>query len=294
MENRINVLITGAQGQVGNEFRFLAFTHPQFRFILADSKSLDITKPQQVLNFLKKNTPQYVVNCAAYTAVDKAEKEVKLATRVNVNGAKNLAKACHIMGATLIHLSTDYVYHNSQNTPFKETDKVSPKGVYAKTKLRGDIAALKFNEKTLVIRTSWVYGVFGNNFVKTMLRLGKERPELSVVFDQIGTPTNARDLAKAVLHIISDLNKGLVKMDVARGIYHYSNEGVTSWYDFAQAIFDIRDMDCVVKPIESSQYPTPAQRPPFSVLNKNKIKEIFEVHIPHWRESLMGVLKDLP
>jgi dTDP-4-dehydrorhamnose reductase len=294
MENRINVLITGAQGQVGNEFRFLAFTHPQFRFILADSKVLDITKPQQVLNFLKKNTPQYVVNCAAYTAVDKAEKEVKLATRVNVKGARNLAEACHTMGATLIHLSTDYVYHNSQNTPFKETDKVSPKGVYAKTKLRGDLAALKFNEKTLVIRTSWVYGVFGNNFVKTMLRLGKERPELSVVFDQIGTPTNARDLAKAVLHIISDLNKGLVKMDVARGIYHYSNEGVTSWYDFAQAIFDIRGMDCVVKPIESSQYPTPAQRPPFSVLNKNKIKEIFEVKIPHWRESLITVLKDLP
>jgi dTDP-4-dehydrorhamnose reductase len=293
MENRISVLITGAQGQVGNEFRFLAFTHPQFRFIFTDSKTLDITKPQQVLNVLKKQAPQYIVNCAAYTAVDKAETEVKSATRVNTNGAKNLAKACQELDITLIHISTDYVYHNNQNTPFKETDKVSPKGVYAKTKLKGDLAALKFNEKTLVIRTSWVYGIYGHNFVKTMLRLGKERPELSVVFDQIGTPTNARDLAKAILHMISDLNKGIVKAEEAKGIYHYSNEGVTSWYDFAKAIFDIRDIDCQVKPIESIQYPTPAQRPPFSVLNKNKIKNVFEVKIPHWRDSLIGVLKGL-
>jgi dTDP-4-dehydrorhamnose reductase len=294
MENRITVLITGAQGQVGNEFRFLAFTHPQFRFVFTDSKTLDITKPQQVLNVLKKQAPQYIVNCAAYTAVDKAETEVKLATKINTNGARNLAKASQELDITLIHISTDYVYHNNQNTPFKEADKVSPKGVYAKTKLKGDLAALKFNEKTLVIRTSWVYGIYGHNFVKTMLRLGKERPELNVVFDQIGTPTNARDLAKAILHMISDLNKGIVKAKEAKGIYHYSNEGVTSWYDFAKAIFDIRAIDCQVKPIESSQYPTPAQRPPFSVLNKNKIKEVFEVKIPHWRDSLMAVLKELP
>ena len=294
MENRITVLITGAQGQVGNEFRFLAFTHPQFRFIFTDVDVLDITKPQQVLNFFKKQTPQYIVNCAAYTAVDKAETDVKLATRINVNGARNIAKACQAIGATMIHISTDYVYHNSQNTPFKETDKVSPKGVYAKTKLKGDLAALKFNDKTLVIRTSWVYGIYGHNFVKTMLRLGKERSELNVVFDQIGTPTNARDLAKAILHIISDLNKGLVQGEEAKGVYHYSNEGVTSWYDFTKAIFDIRGMACNVQPIESAQYPTPAQRPPFSVLNKNKIKQVFEVKIPHWRDSLIGVLKELP
>lgn len=294
MENQITVLITGAQGQVGNEFRFLAFTHPQFRFIFTDVDVLDITKPQQVLNFLKKHTPQYIINCAAYTAVDKAENDVPLATRINVNGARNIAKACQAIGATMIHISTDYVYHNSQNTPFKETDKVSPKGVYAKTKLRGDVAALKFNDKTLVIRTSWVYGIYGHNFAKTMLRLGKERTELNVVFDQIGTPTNARDLAKAILHIIADLNKGIVKAEEAKGVYHYSNEGVTSWYDFTKAIFDIRGIDCQVLPIESSQYPTPAQRPPFSVLNKNKIKQVFEVKIPHWRESLIGVLKELP
>jgi dTDP-4-dehydrorhamnose reductase len=294
MENRITVLIAGATGQVGNEFRFLSFTHPQFRFIFADSKVLDITKPKQVSDFIKKQTPQYIVNCAAYTAVDRAETEVKKASRVNVNGAKNLAKVCQDLDITLIHLSTDYVYHNNQNTPFKETDKVSPKGIYAKTKLKGDIAALKFNEKTLVLRTSWVYGVYGHNFVKTMLRLAKERTELNVVFDQIGTPTNARDLAKAILHIISDLNKGIVNATEARGIYHYSNEGVTSWYDFARAVFEIRGIACEVKPIESSQYPTPAQRPPFSVLNKGKIKAIFEVKIPHWRDSLVEVLKELP
>jgi dTDP-4-dehydrorhamnose reductase len=294
MDKQITVLITGAQGQVGNEFRFLSFTHPQFRFLFTDVDILDITKPQQVLNFFKKQTPQYIVNCAAYTAVDKAETDVKLATRINVNGARNIAKACKAIGATMIHISTDYVYHNAQNTPFKETDKVSPKGVYAKTKLRGDLAALKFNDKTLVIRTSWVYGIYGHNFAKTMLRLGKERSELNVVFDQIGTPTNARDLAKAILHVIADLNKGLVKVEEAKGVYHYSNEGVTSWYDFTKAIFDIRGIECQVQPIESSQYPTPAQRPPFSVLNKNKIKAVFELKIPHWRESLIGVLKELP
>ena len=292
--SQIKVLITGAQGQVGNEFRFLSFTHPQFRFMFTDVDDLDITKPKQVLNFFKKHTPQYVVNCAAYTAVDKAETDVKLATRINVNGARNIAKACQAIGANMVHISTDYVYHNTQNTPFKEGDRVSPKSVYAKTKLRGDLAALKFNDKTLVVRTSWVYGIYGHNFVKTMLRFGQERPSLNVVFDQIGTPTNARDLAKAILHIIADINNEKVTPKEAQGIFHYSNEGVTSWYDFTKAIFEIRGIDCNVQPIESSQYPTPTPRPPFSVLNKGKIKEIFGLEIPHWRDSLVTVLKELP
>lgn len=288
------ILITGAQGQLGNEFRFLAFTQPNYRFIYTDVADLDITKPKQVMNFFAKNTPQYVINCAAYTAVDKAETDVKLATRINVNGARNLAKAAQAFGAAMIHISTDYVYHNSQNTPFKEGDKVSPKGVYAKTKLRGDLAALKFCDKALVIRTSWVYGVYGHNFAKTMLRLGKERASINVVFDQIGTPTNARDLAKAILNIIQKVENQEVSLDTAKGVYHYSNEGVTSWYDFTKAIFEIRDIECEVNPIESSQYPTPAQRPPFSVLNKNKIKEVFGLKIPHWKDSLKTVLKELP
>ena len=288
------ILITGAQGQLGNEFRFLSFTHPHFRFIFTDVDGLDITKPQQVMHFFEKNTIQFVVNCAAYTAVDKAETDVKLATKINVNGARNLAKACQTHGATMIQISTDYVYHNNQNTPFKEGDKASPKGVYAKTKLRGDLAALKFCERTLVIRTSWVYGIYGHNFVKTMLRLGKERPSLNVVFDQIGTPTNARDLAKAVLKIMQKVSNQEVSREILRGVFHYSNEGVTSWYDFTKAIFEIRDIDCEVNPIESSQYPTPADRPPFSVLNKQKIKDVFGIEIPHWRESLKAVLKELP
>ena len=288
------ILITGAQGQLGNEFRFLSFTHPHFRFIFTDVDGLDITKPRQVMSFFSKNTIQFVVNCAAYTAVDKAETDVKLATKINVNGARNLAKACQVHGATMIQISTDYVYHNHQNTPFKEGDKASPKGVYAKTKLRGDLAALKFCERTIVIRTSWVYGIYGHNFVKTMLRLGKERPSLNVVFDQIGTPTNARDLAKTVLKIIQKVHNQEVSPEILRGVFHYSNEGVTSWYDFTKAIFEIREIDCQVNPIESSQYPTPAARPPFSVLNKQKIRDVFGIEILHWRDSLKAVLKELP
>ncbi|MBL7818405.1 MAG: dTDP-4-dehydrorhamnose reductase [Saprospiraceae bacterium] len=288
------VLITGAAGQVGNEFRFLAFTHPQFKFIYTDVEQLDITKLRETLRFFKRNTPQYVVNCAAYTAVDKAETDVALATKINVNGARNLAKACQETGATLIHISTDYVYHNNQNTPFKEGDRTSPKGVYAKTKLRGDSAAIKFCERALVLRTSWVYGSYGNNFVKTMLRLGKEREQLNVVFDQIGTPTYARDLARAILKVIEKIENQEVDSKILRGVFHYSNEGVTSWYDFTKAIFDIREIGCQVNPIESSQYPTPAQRPPFSVLNKAKFRDTFGIAIPHWRDSLIACLKELP
>jgi dTDP-4-dehydrorhamnose reductase len=289
------ILIIGAAGQVGNEFRFLSFTHPQFRFMFADVvDGFDITKAQQTMNLLKRETPQYVVNCAAYTAVDRAETDAKLATKINVNGARNLAKACQAIGATFIHLSTDYVYHNNQNTPFKEGDKTSPKGVYAKTKLRGDNAALKFCDRTMILRTSWVYGSFGHNFVKTMLRLGAERTDLSVVFDQIGTPTYARDIAKTVLTILQKVENQEVTADVLRGVYHFSNEGVTSWYDFTAAIFEMRQLTCRLDAIESSQYPTPVERPPFSVLNKSKIKNTFNIIIPHWRDSLAACLKELP
>ena len=288
------ILITGAAGQVGNEFRFLAFTHPQFKFIYTDVEQLDITKLGQTLKFFERNTPQYVVNCAAYTAVDKAETDVALSTKINVNGARNLAKACQATGATMFHLSTDYVYHNNQNTPFKEGDRTSPKGIYAKTKLRGDLAALKFCERAIVLRTSWVYGSFGNNFVKTMLRLGKEREQLNVVFDQIGTPTYARDLARAVLNVIQKIENQEIEPNILRGVFHYSNEGVTSWYDFTKAIFDIRGMTCQVNPIESTQYPTPAARQPFSVLNKAKFRQTFGLSIPHWHDSLIACLKELP
>jgi dTDP-4-dehydrorhamnose reductase len=290
------ILITGAQGQLGNEFRYLAFTHPQFSFLFTDVEQLDITKRQATSKFFAKHKPQYIVNCAAYTAVDKAEQDTVLARKINVDGARNLAKAAAELDATLIHISTDYVYHNTQNTPFKEGDRESPKGVYAKTKLRGDRAALKFNPKTFVVRTSWVYGTFGHNFVKTMLRLGKERKSLGVVFDQIGTPTYARDLARAILTIVQKIeNQDIIQEVLYKGgVFHYSNEGVTSWYDFTKAIFQIREIDCAVLPIESSAYPTPTQRPPFSVLNKQKIKDTFQISIPHWRDSLESCLEELP
>lgn len=287
------ILITGAHGQLGNEFRFLSFTNAQFQFIFSDVDSLNITKLNAVRNFFSKNSVQYVVNCAAYTAVDRAETDVKLATRINVAGARNLAKVCKENSSVLIQISTDYVYHNRQNTPFVETDVVSPKSVYAKTKLAGDKAVLKYNYASLVLRTSWLYGTYGHNFVKTMLRLGKEKTDLSVVFDQIGTPTYARDLAKAILQIINKLESKEVSRAEAHGIWHYSNEGVTSWFDFAQAIFDFSELTCRVHPIVSAQYPTPAARPPFSVLNKDKIKKVFGIHIPHWQNSLRECLKAL-
>jgi dTDP-4-dehydrorhamnose reductase len=208
-----------------------------------------------------------------------------------VYGVRNLARACASQDARLVQLSTDYVYHNSQNTPFVETDLPNPQGVYAKTKLEGDYAALDSHPGgAMVIRTSWVYSSFGHNFVKTMLRLGTERKELNVVFDQIGTPTYARDLANAMLTIIQKAENQEVEKESLNGVFHYSNEGVTSWYDFAIAIFDLKNMPVRVNPILTSAYPTPAKRPPFSVLNKGKIKATFSLEIPHWREALKACL----
>jgi dTDP-4-dehydrorhamnose reductase len=291
---QLNILITGAEGQLGQEFRFWSPEYSNCTFIFTDRNELDITKLKSVTTFFAAHPADYVINCAAYTAVDRAETEQQLATKINVLGAKHLAQACQTTNATMIQLSTDYVYHSKQNIPFKETDPVSPKGVYARTKLRGDLAVLKNCDKSFVIRTSWVYGVFGHNFVKTMLRLGKDRSEISVVFDQIGTPTAARDLAKAILDIILKIENQQIDPFLFKGIWHYSNEGVTSWYDFAKAIFELRNMPVRVKPIETILFPTPAKRPPFSVLNKDKIKKVFGIEIPHWRDSLIACLKELP
>jgi len=286
------LLITGANGQVGQCFRHLAVQYPDFQFFFAGSSDLDITDRRRLDQFLQKSKVEWIINCAAYTAVDKAEHEPNQARKVNVTGARNLADACAQRDIPLIHLSTDYVYHSRQNTPFREEDPVSPKGVYARTKLAGDRAVLKaYPTGAMVIRTSWVYSAFGQNFARTMLRLGAERPVLSVVFDQIGTPTYAPDLAAAILTIIQKVEMGEVSRNSISGVWHYSNEGVTSWYDFAQAIFDLQKLPCRVRPIETREYPTPAQRPPFSVLNKAKIKAAFGLEIPHWRESLKRMLR---
>lgn len=289
----MTILITGANGQVGQCFQQLAAQYPQWQFIFNDFPELDITGRKAVQHFFQRKNIHWCVNCAAYTAVDKAESEPALARKINVFGAKNLAEACAARGIPLLHLSTDYVYHNRQNTPFREGDPVSPKSVYARTKLAGDRAALKANPLTMIVRTSWVYSPFGHNFVKTMLRLGAERPSLNVVFDQIGTPTYAPDLAAAVLQVIQKIESKEAAVETLGGVWHYSNEGVTSWYDFAKAIFDIKKMPCRVRPIETKDFPTPAPRPPFSVLNKAKIKAAFGLEVPHWRESLEKCLAAL-
>ncbi len=280
----MNILITGSKGQVGNELQTLAADYPSFSFVFVDRDELDITDTQLVSNFFANQRFDYCLNCAAYTAVDKAESDAETAQKVNVIGTQNLAKAAAANNCRFIQISTDYVYHTTQNTPFKESDPTNPQGVYAQTKLDGDLAALDVHADCLVMRTSWVYSSFGHNFVKTMLRLGAEKSELGIIFDQIGSPTYARHLAKAMLDIVQ---KNPAEFG---GIYHYSNEGVCSWYDFARAIFEISGIECKTLAIETKDYPTPAKRPHFSLLNKAKIKQAFDIEIPHWRSALQECL----
>ncbi len=281
-------MVTGSKGQVGQELAALSGSFPEFSFLFIDLDELDITDGAAVASFFTDNPIDYCINCAAYTAVDRAEEQPEMARLVNVAGVRNLANACKLSGAKLIQLSSDYVYHNSQNTPFKEGDECNPQGVYAITKLEGDEITIEAGG--MVIRTSWVYSSFGNNFVKTMLRLGSERNELGIIFDQIGTPTYAHDLALCLLKLVQKFGNKEIGENAFNEIYHYSNEGVTSWYDFAKAIFEIKNMEVKVNAIETSAYPTLAKRPPFSVLNKNKIKSAFDLEIPHWRESLIKCL----
>jgi dTDP-4-dehydrorhamnose reductase len=291
INNKTSILVTGSKGQVGQELKVLSENYNSFSFTYIDVDELDITDALAVNLFFKKNKFDYCINCAAYTAVDKAEEFESVAYKVNTLGVKNILESCQLNDCKLIQISTDYVYHNNQNTPFKEDDETNPQGVYASTKLEGDQIALAGGG--MVIRTSWVYSSFGNNFVKTMLRLGAERAELGVIFDQIGTPTYARDLAKAILEIIEKFTNKEVGQDIFPSVYHFSNEGVASWYDFAMAIFEMSNISVKVNAIETKDFPTAAKRPPFSVLNKNKIKETFGVKVPYWRTSLKSCLEIL-
>lgn len=280
------ILVTGADGQLGSEIQQLA-DRSRNTWWFTDRDDLDITDAGAVERYIATRKIDLVLNCAAYTAVDKAESEPELAAAVNTQGPANLAAACAKKRAWMIQVSTDYVYHqHPHNRPLLETDVPAPLGIYARTKLAGEQAALEALPNCLVVRTAWVYSSFGHNFVKTMRRLGREREQLSVIFDQVGSPTYARDLAKALLHIAEQWEIKLIDAEHFQGIYHYSNEGVCSWYDFAQAIFDLENTSCQVQPIETKDYPTPAQRPPFSLLNKAKIKAAFGLEIPHWRHSL--------
>lgn len=286
-----HILITGANGQVGSELQFLAEKYPNWQFTFTDYQDLDITKASEVNAFFAQHNFDYCINCAAYTAVDRAESEVEKATAINVTGVQHLATACEQHQVQLLHLSTDYVYHNDCNRPLVETDFTNPQSIYAITKLDGEKAAQQIFSSTCIIRTSWVYSSFGGNFVKTMLRLGRERDKLTVIFDQIGTPTYARSLAAAMLAMIEKVETKNVNVEALSGIFHYSNEGVCSWYDFAQAIFDLENINVQLAPIETKDYPTAAARPLFSVLNKAKIKSTFELTIPHWRTDLEACLE---
>ncbi len=287
----MKILVTGAYGQLGNEIKNLSTKFPSWNFLFTDVDALDITDEKSVEKYLHQNLPDFVVNCAAYTAVDKAESDRENATKINAIAPKILAKCVNITGAKFIHISTDYVFDGEGFRPYSEEDIVNPESVYGETKLAGERFCFEENPETIVIRTSWLYSTFGNNFVKTMLRLGKERGNLNVVFDQVGTPTYAADLAAAILEIISVTEKKPGKF--IPGIYHYSNEGVASWYDFSKAIFEISGMKCNVNPVLSIQFPTPAKRPNYSVLDKSKIKNTFGISIPYWKDSLKICIKRL-
>lgn len=280
----MNILITGCNGQLGSEIRLLEDNYPQYTFFNTDKDELDITNQLAVDDFVNRNEIDGIVNCAAYTAVDKAETDQKLCTALNTEAPVYMAAAIEKRGGWMIHVSTDYVFNGKKHTPYVETDTPCPDSVYGSTKLAGEFGVSKFCKKTMIVRTAWLYSGFGNNFVKTMMRLGREKAELGVVFDQIGTPTYARDLAVA---IFTAIEKG-----VTPGVYHFSNEGVCSWYDFTKAIHRIAGITtCNVKPLHTSEYPTPATRPAYSVLDKTKIKETYGIEIPYWENSLEECIK---
>ena len=287
----MRVLITGSNGQLGSEIKELASDYENLECVFKDLPELDICDAEVLNTFIIDQHINAVINCAGYTAVDKAEEEALIAQKVNSEGVLNLANALKKVDGKLIHISTDYVFDGNHSQPYKESDPVSPIGVYGQTKRAGELVVLNSSIDAIVIRTSWLYSVYGNNFVKTMLRLGNEKKSIQVVSDQKGTPTFAKDLAKTCLDILSDASS--TNISKKGSLYHYSNEGVTSWYNFATAIMEIGNIDCKVIPIETKDYPTQARRPMYSVLDKSKIKSDFKVTIPHWRDSLANCIKKI-
>ncbi len=277
-----NILITGAYGQLGSELKELSDNFPQFSFFFTDADTLDICDKEAVNSFVVENGITYILNCAAYTAVDKAESDSTLCFKINRDAVRNLGEVASANGAKVIQVSTDYVFDGSNCRPYNEEDQVCPKSVYGESKVQGEQALMEACADAAIVRTAWLYSSYGNNFVKTMIRLGNERESLGVIFDQVGTPTYAADLALAMMKMVVYAEEnGFVP-----GIFHFSNEGVCSWYDFAKKIHRLAAVDCKVNPIETSDYPTPAARPQYSVLNKKKIKSTFGMTVPHWEESL--------
>ena len=282
----MNILVTGANGQLGNEMQVLARENLQHTYFFTDVQELDICDEQAVYAYVSEHKIDIIVNCAAYTAVDKAEDNVELCDKLNNIAPGYLARAAQANGAAMIQVSTDYVFDGTAHIPYTEEEPTCPASVYGSTKLAGEQNVMDHCEKAIVIRTAWLYSIYGNNFVKTMIRLGQERDSLGVIFDQIGTPTYANDLAQA---IFAAINKGVV-----RGIYHFSDEGVCSWYDFTVAIHRLAGIaSCKVKPLHTADYPAKAPRPHYSVLDKTKIKDTFGIEIPHWEESLKRCINQL-
>lgn len=280
------ILVTGSNGQLGKELQQLATAYPQYKFVFASREDLKLHHFPLVENFFIATKPQYCINCAAYTAVDKAENETDVAMLVNGEAVGNLAAICKKYQTKLIHISTDYVFDGESEEPYSEDDTTSPVNTYGRSKLLGEELCMKENSDAIIIRTSWVYSAYGHNFVKTMMRLMSERNEINVVDDQIGSPTYAADLAKAILDIITSGKW-------QSGIYHYSNEGKISWYEFAVAIKELTKSNCTVHPISTSAYPTPAKRPHYSLLNKDKIVSTYHLTIPRWKTSLAKCVASL-
>lgn len=282
----MNILITGCNGQLGNEIQRLQQKYTQHQWFNTDVADLDITNQSAVELYIQQHQIDGIINCAAYTAVDKAETEMSICTAINTNAPAHLAQAIAQRGGWIVHVSTDYVFDGTAHTPYVETDTPCPNSVYGNTKLAGEQAVQKHCPNAMIIRTAWLYSTFGNNFVKTMIRLGKEKEELGVIYDQIGSPTYARDLATIILTAIE---QGIVP-----GIYHFSNEGVSSWYDFTKAIHRLAKINtCKVKPLRTDQYPTPAKRPAYSVLDKTKLKNTYKIEIPYWEDSLRDCIDQL-
>lgn len=294
MPNIKTVLVTGRNGQLGLSLKSLSAQYPQYQFTFTGRDELDLSCSKKIADYFDHNKFDLIINCAAYTAVDKAEDEQSLANTINYLAVRQLSEIALQNDSILIHISTDYVFDGTAHKPYVESTSINPQNIYGETKLKGEQAIQAIACNAIIIRTSWVYSEYGNNFVKTMLRLGSDREQLNVIFDQVGTPTYAKDLAISILTIADSLNSDQTDFQQDKvNIYHFSNEGVCSWYDFAKAIFELSNTQCVVSPIETKDYPTPAKRPFYSVLNKAKIKQQFKLNIPYWKDSLQACLKQL-
>jgi dTDP-4-dehydrorhamnose reductase len=294
MPNIKTILVTGQNGQLGQSLKALALKNQQYQFTFTGRNELDLSDPKKIAAYFEQNTFDLIINCAAYTAVDKAEEQQVLADTINHLAVKQLAETAQRNNSILIHISTDYVFDGTGHKPYTENATVNPQNIYGSTKLKGEQAIQQVACDAVIIRTSWVYSEYGNNFVKTMLRLGADRDQLNVIFDQVGSPTYATDLAMSILKIIDSYHHNQTDfLQEKVSIYHYSNEGVCSWYDFAKAIFQLSNTQCAVFPIETTEYPTPAKRPYYSLLNKAKIKQQFQLNIPYWKDSLQDCLNKL-